>query len=85
VFLPGPGEDENIIQVHQNELANVGLVQIIHDLLEGGRRIGKAKAQHLELKMANRCAEGRLGYVLLRVVKPLLNRLWASNQTLTND
>ena len=45
VFLSGPGEDENIIQVDQNELANVMLENVVHHLLESCRRIGEVEAE----------------------------------------
>jgi hypothetical protein len=64
VFFGGLGENEDVIQVNDDEGVEVLAENFMHEALEGGWGVGKAKRNHSEFKMAITCTEGSFGDVV---------------------
>lgn len=51
--------DQNVVQKHNHELANMRSKNSVHETLKRGRRVGKTKRHYPELKVALVCFESR--------------------------
>jgi hypothetical protein len=60
VFGPRRAVNQNVIQKHQNELAEIRSENIVHERLECGQGIGEAKGHHQELVVPLVSAERRI-------------------------
>ena len=66
MFLPGAGEDDDVVEVVQTGLSCETIQDAIHEAGEGGRSVRQAEGDTVELEEAAVTgAEGGLGTILL--------------------
>ncbi|GAB2279037.1 hypothetical protein Dimus_039321 [Dionaea muscipula] len=61
----GRAIDQNIVKEYQNELPQIRLINVIHQGLKCGRRVGQAERHHPEFIMAAMSSEGSLVLIAL--------------------
>ena len=65
MFVLGPGEDQDIIEVDENELVKHVSENVVNKSLEDGRSIGEAKRHHQVLVVAGGGVERHLPFISL--------------------